>query len=433
MIPAAAFSPTIVLILAIAGICVSVLSIAEKHVPAITSFCKFFGEGCQKTMDFTLFRIPIGWWGLVFYLVLLFLIFTLPSLVFPAVMAGVGFEITFLYILMAIKAFCIFCMLNAIVVLGLFLCTFSPELFWPAAAIALFFFITSNFLISRENVESMDPSADTHPADKPAARVNGETITARELEIPLRQTIYEQKLELYRLKRNHLEKMILERLAEKGEKKARSTGTMDKEARKELFESLKEKYHIEILLKKPTLPFLDVDISGSPSLGPDNAPVIIVEFSDYFCPYCREMHPMKEYARSVFGDRIRWVFKDFPLDMHKRAREAAEAARCAHGQGKFWEYQGLLFSHDKEPDEGILDEFAGELGLDEQQFRRCRNSRAYRDQVGKDIRDGLSAGVAVTPTFLINDRQVSGGMSKDEFMAIIENELKKTGALTGIK
>ncbi len=428
MIPAGEFSVTALLILAVAGICVSVLSILEKHVPAIASFCAIFGGGCQKTMDFTLLRLPIAWWGLVYYLALIVLIFAVPALVFPAVMAGIGFEFTFLWIMISIGAFCIFCMLNAIVVVGLFLYTFSLDLFWPAAAIALFFFMISNFLISRENVEEMGlcPVPDDEASDIPVARINGETIFARELEIPLKQAIHEYEMKIYQLKRDRLEKMILERLSEKEEKEIASAGIMEKAQRGKLIESLKERYSIEIWLNKPTLPFLDVDISGSPALGPVNAPVVIVEFSDYFCPYCRKMHPMKDHVRNAYGDRVRWVFKEFPLDMHKGAREGAEAARCAYEQGKFWEYQDLLFAHNEEPDENTFDTFARKLGLDERKFEQCRASGTYREQVEKDIQDGLAAGVTVTPTFIINKQMFSGSLAKEEFMAIVEDELKKT-------
>jgi protein-disulfide isomerase len=433
MIPAVEFSVTAVLILAIAGMGVSVLSILEKHVPAIASFCAIFGAGCQKTMDFTLLRVPIAWWGLVFYLVLIFIVFAVPALIFPAVMAGVGFEFTFLWIMISIGAFCIFCMLNAIVVVGLFLFTFSLDLFWPAAAIALFFFMISNFLIARENVEELDlcPAPDADAVEKPVARINGETISSGELETPLKQAIHEHEMKIYQLKRDRLEKMILDRLAEKGEENKIPAGTIEPKQRSEIIKSLEERESIEIFLEKPTMPFLDVDISGSPAVGPVNAPVVIIEFSDYFCPYCREMHPMKDHVRNAYGDRIQWVFKDFPLDMHKGAREAAEVVRCADNQGKFWDYQDLLFAHGEEPDEDTFDEFARKLGLDEQKFRQCRTARAYREKVEKDIQDGLSVGVGVTPTFLINKQMVSGSLTREEFMAVVEAELKKTGETTG--
>lgn len=422
------FPVTALLILAVAGICVSVLSILEKHVPAIASFCAIFGGGCQKTMEFTLLRIPIAWWGLVYYLALIVLIFAVPALVFPAVMAGVGFEFTFLWIMISIGAFCIFCMLNAIVVVGLFLYSFSLDLFWSAAAIALFFFTISNFLVSQENVEEMGsfPAPDPEAEDIPVARINGDTISARELEMPLKHAIYEYKMKIYQLKRDRLEKMILERLAEKEDDEKVSAGIMEKEQREKLIESLKRRYSIEILIERPTLPFLDVDIAGSPALGPVNAPVVIVEFSDYFCPYCRKMHPMKDHVRNAYGDRVRWVFKEFPLEMHKGAREGSEAALCAGEQGKFWEYQDLLFAHHEEPDENTFHTFARRLGLDEQKFQQCYASGTYRDQVEKDIQDGLSAGVTVTPTFIINKQMFSGSLAKEEFMAIVEDELKKT-------
>jgi protein-disulfide isomerase len=137
--------------ISVLGLVVSVLSALETKVNWIASLCAFFGQGCRRTADFTLFKVPISWWGAAYYILLMGTAAIAPALVFWLIMAGLGFELTFIYILAIIRAFCIFCFLNAFVVLLLVIWAFDPALVWEAAGTALFFFTGSYFLLRLEN------------------------------------------------------------------------------------------------------------------------------------------------------------------------------------------------------------------------------------------------------------------------------------------
>ncbi len=132
----------------------------------------------------------------------------------------------------------------------------------------------------------------------------------------------------------------------------------------EYAKSLNPKYGVVINLKEPPSPTIQVAIGkDDPVLGPENAPLTIVEFSDYQCPACRKNHEVVRELRGLYKERIRWIFKDFPMPGHKWAKGAALAARCAAEQGKFWQYQDMLFASQDELSPDRLTQFAKELGL----------------------------------------------------------------------
>jgi protein-disulfide isomerase len=177
------------------------------------------------------------------------------------------------------------------------------------------------------------------------------------------------------------------------------------------------------------------DASGGIAvLGDADAPVTIVEFSDFQCPYCRR-HVLQTLPRIVetYVDtgQVRYVFKDFPLESHPNAPKAAEAARCAGAQGSFWAMHDRLFEDLKEwsPLEGgsmieTLVGYASDLGLDEAAFGQCMESGQYGPQVRQNQWEGQQAGVVGTPSFLINDQLLSGAHPFEEFRRIIEAELQ---------
>jgi len=142
------------------GLVFAVLSALESKVQWIASFCALFGEGCARTQDFSLLRVPISWWGVAYYLVLIAAALLAPPLVMWLVMAGVGFELTFVYTLAALRIFCIFCILNALTVLGLAIIVFDPEQVLVSVVIAGVFLVLSYVLIRLENRRLFDPRAD---------------------------------------------------------------------------------------------------------------------------------------------------------------------------------------------------------------------------------------------------------------------------------
>ena len=171
----------------------------------------------------------------------------------------------------------------------------------------------------------------------------------------------------------------------------------------------------------------NVTVDDDPARGAQNAPLTFIEFSDFQCPYSKryfdEILPM---ILSNYGDRIRYVYRDFPLSsIHPKAQKAAEAAQCAFEQGKFWEYHDMLFNNQEKLELADLKAYAVSLGLDEGTFNLCLESGKYAPEVQKDIQDGQSYGVQGTPTFFINGRKVIGALPYATFKAIIDEELAK--------
>jgi protein-disulfide isomerase len=170
-----------------------------------------------------------------------------------------------------------------------------------------------------------------------------------------------------------------------------------------------------------------LDSSGHPALGPSSAPVTIVEFSDFQCPFCRAAEPTLKELRSRYGDKIRIVYMDYPLPFHNHSMDAARAARCAGEQGKFWPYHDALFADQKKlaPDE--LKATAQTVGLDGPKFSACLDQSKYIDQVNKDEAAGKQVGVQGTPSFFVNGRFISGAQKPEAFEEIIDEELANSG------
>ena len=451
--------------LVLAGLLVSIVSALENRVSWISAFCARFGDGCRRTQDFSLFRIPVSWWGIGYYTALAAAIPLAPAWIFWLVMAGLGFELTFLWIMAVIRAFCIFCALNAVVVAGLVWAVFDPERLWAGTTLALVLFLGSKVLLKWENQDEMAPSPEAHPEDAVAA-VDGDIITRGDLEGRLAQPIYRLKQRIYRLKRERLEEMIRARLlsmeadrrgisqealmeqvvreaagrqgeAAPGECReeacplpgpsapAESPDDEDEEdAIRRFVDALKEDHEVSVWLEKPLLPKARVPIEGRPFLGPADAPVVVVEFSDPFCPACRKAHATTRAVKAAYADRVRWVFKDFPLEKHPGARQAAAAAHCAEAQGKFWEYQDRLFEAEEAPlDAEALRALAEELELDSGAFGQCLEEGRYTEQIAEDRADGKAVGIAATPTFIIDGEMISGALSEEVFKEKIEAAL----------
>ncbi|NPA26286.1 MAG: DsbA family protein [Chloroflexi bacterium] len=169
----------------------------------------------------------------------------------------------------------------------------------------------------------------------------------------------------------------------------------------------------------------NVSPDDDPALGPEDAPVTIIEFSDYQCPYCRRFREQTlDKILETYGDKVRFVYRDFPLEsIHPYAVSAAIAAECADEQGKFWPFHDKLFEGGKFGDDVYL-QYAEELGLDVDEFARCIKEQRYLDEVMKDLQDGLEVGVRGTPTFFINGIPLVGAVPFSAFQQIIEQELQ---------
>lgn len=173
--------------------------------------------------------------------------------------------------------------------------------------------------------------------------------------------------------------------------------------------------------------------TGDPVKGAANPKVVIVEYSDFQCPACRQAQRVLKRVLARYGDQVQLVYNDFPLErVHPNAFQAAEAAQCAHRQGKFWEFHDILFEEQpvwaEDPDP--LDRFLGyarEAGLDVASFEQCLKGHETRDAVQEDIREGTRLRVRSTPTFFINNTRLVGRPTFGKFQRLIEEELAQGG------
>ena len=194
------------------------------------------------------------------------------------------------------------------------------------------------------------------------------------------------------------------------------------ERREAFITELKGKYKTTIALKPP---ITEVSTAGRPARGSANAPVTIIEFSDYECPFCKRSAEAVEKVMTAYGDKVRLVHRDYPLPMHQHARPAAEAAHCANAQGKFWPYHARLFASEDLSTEK-LQAMATEVGLDRAKFDECLSQQTFKADVDKDMADGNNAGVTGTPAFFINGRLLSGAQPFEKFKEVIDEELARS-------
>jgi len=149
------------------------------------------------------------------------------------------------------------------------------------------------------------------------------------------------------------------------------------------------------------------DLTGRPSMGPEDAAVTLVEFGDFHCPFCGRVSPTMKQLMEKFDGNIRRVWRHFPLAMHKGAEITHQASECAHDQGKFWEFHELVFDHQTRlKEEGILKELAKKSGLDLNDYQTCMASGKHASTVKEDLKAGQSAGVRGTPAVFINGKLI---------------------------
>jgi protein-disulfide isomerase len=195
-------------------------------------------------------------------------------------------------------------------------------------------------------------------------------------------------------------------------------------ARAAYVEALRKKAQINILLMPPTA---SVDTATAFARGEKTAPVVLVEFADYQCPYCQKVNPQIQQLKKEYGDALTVIYKDFPLPMHHSAQKAAEASRCAGEQGKFWEYHDVLFySKQLEPDE--LKEHARVLKLDADHFDTCLDNGSEADAVKRDLDEAKSLGLTGTPSFFVNGHFFSGVVDYAALKDIINQQLNAVAA-----
>jgi protein-disulfide isomerase len=314
----------------------------------------------------------------------------------------------------------------------------------------------------------------TPPKAPPLAAVNGEPITAADVDKTIAMQVAKLEEQLYQLRLQSLEALIREKLlageaskrgvtvqalldaevtskvalvteqeielfyqANKAQLRGEEAALRDQirarlqnqklAAQREVYlKALRSQADVVVNLKAPPVYRTDMSVEGAPFKGAAAAAVTIVEFSDFHCPFCKRVLPTLTQLESQYGDKVKLVFRDYPIDqLHPGARKAHEAARCASEQGKFWAYHDVLFTNAPKASPEQLKGYAQEVGLDVAAFEQCVSSGKYQEAVQKDIDEGSRAGVTGTPAFFINGRLVSGAQPLESFTRVIEDELAR--------
>lgn len=202
---------------------------------------------------------------------------------------------------------------------------------------------------------------------------------------------------------------ILDHIRELRHDKARSTFVKD----------LRNSARVQVLLEPP---LIDVNVKNAYEQGPKTAPVTLVEFADYECPYCQKITPELQKLEKEYYGRVAVVYKDFPLPMHHSAQKAAEAARCAGEQGKFWEYHDVLF-YSKQTQISDLKADARVLRLDGDRFDKCLDDGAEAANVKKDLEEAHQLGLTGTPSFFVNGHFFSGAADYAVLKEMVDMQL----------
>jgi len=183
---------------------------------------------------------------------------------------------------------------------------------------------------------------------------------------------------------------------------------------------------VEVYFAKPKMQ-VNVDVGAAPVAGKEGAPVTVVEFSDFQCPFCSRAAETVNQIKKKYGNKVRLAFKHFPLPMHRDAKPASEASMCVNEQGsdKFWKFHDLVFKNQDKLDAASLEKYAKDSGADSKKFAECMSAKKYSDYVSKDLEYGEKIGVKSTPTFFINGQLVSGAVPIETFSEIIDEELSE--------
>ncbi len=200
----------------------------------------------------------------------------------------------------------------------------------------------------------------------------------------------------------------------------------EQQLHEQLMARLRKEGDARIMLEPPRVS-VDLGAAGHPTLGPDDARVKVIEFGDFQCPFCKRSEEAVKAIRQKYGDRVQLVYMDFPLSFHPNAMPAANAARCAQAQGKFWQYHDALFADQAKLDPKDLKATARSLGLDTAKFDACFDKQQYSRSIQQDLEEGHRLNVSGTPTFFIDGRELVGAQPTESFVSIIDQELAKQG------
>jgi protein-disulfide isomerase len=170
-----------------------------------------------------------------------------------------------------------------------------------------------------------------------------------------------------------------------------------------------------------------VNVGNAPAKGPKNAPITLVVFSDFQCPFCGRIEPTLAKLESEYPGKIRVAWKNFPLSFHQNAKPAAKAAMAAGEQGKFWEMHDKLFANQQQLDRASLEKYGQELGLNMAKYKDALDSNKFDAQIDADTKEGSAVDVSGTPATFVNGRKIGGAYPYEIFKKIVDQELAKKG------
>jgi protein-disulfide isomerase len=199
-----------------------------------------------------------------------------------------------------------------------------------------------------------------------------------------------------------------------------------KDAWTTLVNDLRTKAGLQVTLASPELPRIDVTVDDDAVRGDAAAPVTIIEFADYQCPYCSRGYQTMKQVMEAYPGKVKWVYRDFPLSFHQNAMSASVAANCAGAQGKYWEMHDILFDNQKALSDADLEGYAGQVGIDLAAWKSCFTAReAQVKEITVDQTAGSEAGVSGTPAYFVNGLFMSGARPLDDFKKTIDAELAR--------
>lgn len=198
------------------------------------------------------------------------------------------------------------------------------------------------------------------------------------------------------------------------------------EKRQAYVSKLRQTANVKLAIKEPESPKLSPIVDGFPTWGNAKAPVTIVEFSDFQCPFCSRAVPAIDRIKKEYGpDKVKIVFRDMPLPSHDRAVPAANAAHCANEQGKFWEMHDVLFENQAKLADADLKDYAKKVGLDAAKFTACFDAKKFQGDIDKSRAEAEKLGISATPSFVINGVLLQGAQPFEKFKEKIDRALSK--------
>lgn len=250
--------------------------------------------------------------------------------------------------------------------------------------------------------------------------ISKEELTKREIDRRVPQTTKEEIEQFYETNKQHIKLGKDEALVQIDRYLQKQKAGL---ARRNYLEKLEKEYKVARLI----VPLrFNVNAKGRPTQGPPSAPVSLVLFSDFECPYCRDMSDTLKEVIKNYGEKVQLVFRQMPITIiHPLAQKAAEASLCAGIQGRFWEMHDLMFEDQENLGEKDLKTKAGKIGLNMAAFNECLDGNRFAKEVKEDIRAGAAAGTEGTPTLFVNGRLLYGNHPYDKIASMIDEELNK--------